>query len=284
MLSVKALLTHAITALMLYHCSRARLGELVENRWRGASRQTPRLRERVTVTTAHSLRQRIREELRLKIIETAREQMGTRGANELSLRAIARELGMASSAVYRYFPSRDDLLTALIIDGYTAIGETVEAADARAPRDAYLDRWLAVCRALREWALANPHVYALVYGSPIPGYQAPAGTVEPATRDKIVYGRIVSDAYRAGALRLPQEQLTADLTPLADDTARLRQAVLPDVPDAVAVAALTAWAGLFGMLGLELFGHFNQVIENRSAMFDEAITNLGRMMGLSTES
>lgn len=210
--------------------------------------------------------------------------MSTRGANDLSLRAIARDLGMASSAVYRYFPSRDDLLTALIIDGYTGIGEAVEAADESLPRDAYLDRWLAVCRALRAWALANTHVYALIYGSPIPGYQAPEGTVEPATRDKVVYGRIVSDAHRAGALRLPPEQVSADLRPLVKDAARLRAAVLPGVPDAAALAALTAWAGLFGMLGLELFGHFNQVIEDRSAMFDQAITNLGRLMGLPTES
>ena len=110
---------------------------------------------------------------------------------------------MASSAIYRYFPSRDDLLTALIIDGYNAVGEAVENADAAVPREDHGGRWLAVCHAVRDWALAHPHEYALLYGSPVPGYQAPADTVPAAIRDTLVYGRIVSDAHRAGSLTPP---------------------------------------------------------------------------------
>lgn len=231
------------------------------------------------VTSARTLRERVREEVRQEIVEVARSQLGTRGADGLSLRAIARDLDMVSSAVYRYFPSRDDLLTELIIDGYTSIAQVVAAADENRPREDYFGRWVAVCRSLREWAVANPHVYALVYGSPVPGYQAPEGTVEPATRDKLVYGRIVSDAHRAGALQPPDAP--ADPGALTEDARRLRQAAIPDVPDEAAIAALTAWAGLFGMLSLELFGHFNQVIENRAVVFDQAVANLGRMMGLA---
>ena len=107
---------------------------------------------------------------------------------------------MVSSAIYRYFPSRDDLLTALIIEGYDAIGEAAEKADAAWPPDDHAGRWLAVCRAVRDWALAHPHEYALVYGSPVPGYQAPQQTIAPAARAATVYGKIISDAYRAGAL------------------------------------------------------------------------------------
>jgi len=232
------------------------------------------------LASAHTLRQRIKEELRDEITRLARVQLATEGAGSLSLRAIARDLEMAPSAVYRYFPSRDDLLTALIIDGYTAIAEAVEQADAALPREDYPGRWLAVCRALRTWALAHPHEYALVYGSPVPGYQAPDGTVAPATRDKIAYGRIVSDACRAGALR-PPENLPAGTASFAPDAERLRAAVMPDVPDDVVIAALTAWSGMFGMLNLELFGHFNYVIDDRATLFDQAMAGLGRMMGLA---
>jgi AcrR family transcriptional regulator len=233
------------------------------------------------LASANTLRQRIKEELRDEITRLARAQLATAGAGALSLRAIARDLGMASSAVYRYFPSRDDLLTALIIDGYTAIAEAVEKADAALPRDDYPGRWLAVGRALRAWALANPYEYALVYGSPVPGYQAPDGTVAPAVRDKLVYGRIVSDAYRAGALQ-PPETSSTDIESFAPDAERLRAAVLPDVPDSVVIAALSAWSGMFGMLNLELFGHFNYVIDDRATLFEQAMMNLGRMLGLAS--
>src|SRR3954466_2411468 len=93
--------------------------------------------------------------------EAARRQLAEVGAAALSLRAVARELGMASSALYRYFPSRDDLLTRLIVDGYDALGAAAESADdpAATPRE----RWLAVCRAVRAWARAHPHEYALLY-------------------------------------------------------------------------------------------------------------------------
>src|SRR5205823_7659417 len=124
------------------------------------------------VNASRTARERVRAELVREITEIARRQLATEGAAGLSLRAVAREMGMVSSAIYRYFPSRDDLLTTLIIDGYNAIGGTVEKAEAACPREDHGGRWFATCRAVREWALAHPHEYALVYGSPVPGYRA----------------------------------------------------------------------------------------------------------------
>src|SRR2546430_11373168 len=123
-----------------------------------------------------------RAELTREIPETARGHLATGGAAGLSLRAVAREMGMASSAVYRYFPRRDDLLTALIIDGYNAIGGAVEQADGACRRDDHHGRWLAACRAVRDWALAHPHEYSLVYGSPGPRVPAPGQTNGPPPR------------------------------------------------------------------------------------------------------
>ncbi|HYN71238.1 MAG TPA: TetR/AcrR family transcriptional regulator, partial [Nakamurella sp.] len=123
-----------------------------------------------------------RRELTQAITAEARQQIAEHGADGLSLRAIARELGMASSALYRYFPSRDDLLTALIIEAYTALGDAIEAADARVDPSDVTRRWLAMCRTVRAWAWRQPHEYALLYGSPVPGYRAPADTIDPAAR------------------------------------------------------------------------------------------------------
>jgi AcrR family transcriptional regulator len=177
------------------------------------------------VNASRSARERVRAELIREITEIARRQLATGGAAGLSLRAVAREMGMVSSAIYRYFPSRDDLLTALIIDGYNAVGVAVEKAGAACRRDDYPGRWLAGCQAVRCWALAHPHEYALVYGSPVPGYRAPEQTIGPASRAAAVFGKIVSDAYGAGAMTEP-----AACPPLPEsfqpDAARLRDAVL----------------------------------------------------------
>ena len=144
-------------------------------------------------------RERARAEITGEILATAREHLARDGAAALSLRAIARDLGMVSSAVYRYVPNRDALLTMLIIDAYDTVGAQVEQAAAACPRADYLGRFLATCRALRAWALANPHEYALIYGSPVPGYAAPVDTIAPASRVPIVLLSILFDLTADGA-------------------------------------------------------------------------------------
>src|SRR5947208_2693040 len=101
------------------------------------------------MSTAHGARARARIEVTAAIKEEARRQLAAEGAAKLSLRAVARELGMASSALYRYFPSRDDLLTALIIDAYDSVGEAAEAAHTAAADAGPVQRWTTVCEAVR---------------------------------------------------------------------------------------------------------------------------------------
>ena len=232
------------------------------------------------MNASRTARERVRAELIREITEIARRQLATEGAAGLSLRAVAREMGMVSSAIYRYFPSRDDLLTALIIDGYNAVGAAVEKAEAAWPPQDYAGRWLAACRAVRNWALAHPHEYALVYGSPVPGYEAPEQTIGPASRAAAVFGKIIGDAYRAGAgadlpgLVVP---VPASFTP---DAARLRDAILEGAPDHIAATALVAWSGLFGLVSFELFGQFENVVTDRAAFFDHAAACLGRLTGV----
>jgi len=224
-------------------------------------------------------RERVRAEITRDITDIARARLAAEGAAAVSLRAVARDMGMVSSAVYRYFGSRDELLAVLIIDGYNAIGEAVEDADARCRRGDYPGRWLAACRAARGWALAHAHEYALIYGSPVPGYRAPADTIAPAARSAAVFGRLISDAWEAGQLTPPPGGRTGPGS-LAGDAARLRDSVLPGVPDDVAIGALTAWAGVFGVISFELSGKFTNVVTDTAAYFDRAAGDFGRLIGL----
>ncbi|MEU0483683.1 TetR/AcrR family transcriptional regulator [Streptosporangium sp. NPDC006013] len=230
------------------------------------------------MSSSLTARERVRAELTREIADVARRQLAVDGASGLSLRAVAREMGMASSAIYRYFPSKDDLLTALIIDGYNALGEAVENADAAVPHTDHAGRWMAVCHAVRDWALAHPHEYALLYGSPVPGYQAPQDTVPAAIRDTVVYGRIVSDAHRAGTLNPPGDHPPVPPS-FREDAARLRE-LIPDVPDDVIVRSLITWTGLFGWISFELFGQFNNAILERAAAFDHTMRCQARTLGL----
>ena len=228
--------------------------------------------------TAASIRARVRAEMIEEIKAVARRHLAAEGAN-LSLRAVAREVGMVSSAVYRYFPSRDELLTALIIDAYDSMGETGEAADAAVTdRGDLLGRWLAVTHALRAWALARPHEYALLYGSPVPGYAAPEDTIGPASRPVVVMGAILSDAYAAG---LSGDEDTAELPPaLRAELRRVADLVAAGVSEAVVARAMIAWTEVFGAISFDLFGRLNNVIDERDAWFDHQMRAMAAFIGI----
>lgn len=221
--------------------------------------------------SAAGARARVRAELTREIAEVARRHLASAGAAALSLRAVARELGMASSAVYRYFPSRDDLLTALIVDAYDAIGEAAERAEAAVPRDDPRARWHTACTAARDWAVAHPHEYALIYGSPVPGYAAPKATLAPAARVALVLARIVTDA--SGSLVPPTG-------PAAGATLDPSVLEFLDLPPDVAARAVHAWSGVYGLISFELFGHTHNVVTDHGAFFDAAVDQLATLVGL----
>jgi AcrR family transcriptional regulator len=214
-----------------------------------------------------------------EIREEARRQLAVTGASGLSLRAVARELGMASSALYRYFPSRDDLLTALILDAYSALADEVEQARAQRSADDDLGRWRAVCHAVRAWALAHPHEYALIYGSPVPGYTAPTATVAPASRISLALLHVVRDAWTAGRLKAPGDSppppaLAAELDHLAG------AADLADLPASVVVHTLAGLTQLFGWVSFELFGQFAGAFNDAGTVFAAVVDRLGEIVGL----
>jgi AcrR family transcriptional regulator len=227
---------------------------------------------------AASIRARVRAEMIDEIKASARRHLATDGAN-LSLRAVARDMGMVSSALYRYFASRDDLLTALIIDAYNAVGDAAESGDAAvADRADLLGRFLGCCHAVRRWALAHPAEYALIYGSPVPGYAAPRDTVVAAARTPAVLLAVLADGFASGAVADPGP---ADLAePVRADLARAVPEIAPGLPEAVLARGTIGWIHLFGVLSFELFGQFNNVIEAREAYFDYQMRRVAGLIGL----
>jgi AcrR family transcriptional regulator len=229
------------------------------------------------VPTFATARERARAQITTEILEEAGRQLASEGAAALSLRAVARQLGMASSALYRYFPSRDELLTALIIEAYDGLGERAESADAGCRADDFGERWRTVCRAVRGWARDNPHQYALVYGSPVPGYIAPERTIGPASRITRVLVGILRDAGAAGLL------VTTGRHPSGaaweHEGTRLANEAMPGMPPDAVARALVAWTQLFGLVSFELFGHLVGVADP-DLLFDEAVAQVGAFLGL----
>ena len=202
------------------------------------------------------------------ITAEGRRQLARDGAAGLSVRSVARELDMASSAIYRYVASRDELLTLLIVAGYDRLGAVLERAGAELGGRA---QWLARGEALRDWAHANPHEYALLYGSPVPGYAAPQDTIDPATR---VYAALAEPFRGASISGRPVEGA------LLADGAAIVETLGLDVSPAGGVALVQTWAGLFGLVSLELFGHTNNVITDHAAFFGHHLEALADDVGL----
>ena len=216
-------------------------------------------------STTQGARALARAQITYDIKAIGRQHLADYGAAALSLRAVARDAGMVSSAVYRYFPSRDDLLTALIVDAYDAVGAVAEQALDATRRRSTSSRWVAIGTDFLAWARANQHEYALLYGSPVPGYAAPSDTISPATRVPFALLALLADGVERGEIHTATEIPTPRT--VHADFAAVRSATAMDIPDGVLSRGLIAWAQLLGTIGLELFGHLHNVIHDDDAFF-----------------
>jgi AcrR family transcriptional regulator len=214
-------------------------------------------------------RQESRERIEREIIEIGRRHLVTEGAAGLSVRAIARDLGMVSSAVYRYVRSRDDLLTLLLIDAYTELADAVDRAQ-QSTTDDWTDRIVAIARAARQWAVDQPACWALLYGSPVPGYQAPAEmTVGPGTRVVGAVFDAVASGIAAGAVVVPNVQV---VQVMSSDFDRIREEFGFAAGDATVLKCFLLWAALVGAISLEVFGQYGaDTLTDPSVVFDGQI-------------
>lgn len=211
-------------------------------------------------------RQDARDRTEARIIELGRRHLSTEGAAGLSLRAIARDLGMVSSAVYRYVASRDDLLTLLLVDAYTDLADAVDRARATAGDD-WRAQLLQIAHAARDWAIDQPARWALLYGSPVPGYHAPADrTVGPGTRVVAAVFEAVASGIAAGDVVATSIAVSE---PLSSDFGRLRAEYAFPGDDGAVAKCFMLWAGLIGAISLDVFGQYGaDTLTDPRAVFD----------------
>jgi AcrR family transcriptional regulator len=226
-----------------------------------------------------------RERLRLatvaEIKTVARAQMAAEGTASVTLRAIAREMGMTPSALYRYFGSRDELVTALVTDAYDALADAMEAAVAQVAAGRHAERLLAAFAAFHRWGLKNPTEFALVFGSPIPGYQAPETTRPAGERYTGLLLRLLADAHGAGVLRLERVDVHVPAALERQLVAfRARQGVA-DLPVPVLAFALSSWVRLHGVVALEVFGHLRPAVGDGAPLFEHEVEAIMRQGGLT---
>jgi AcrR family transcriptional regulator len=210
-----------------------------------------------------------RERIEAQIIELGRRHLVEHGATGLSLRAIARDLGMVSSAVYRYVSSRDELLTLLLVDAYSDLADTVDRARDAVP-DVWSDDVIAIAQAVRGWAVGHPARWALLYGSPVPGYHAPAErTVGPGTRVIGALFDAVAAGIKTGDIMLTNRPAPQ---PVSADFERLRREFGFPGDDPVLAKCFAIWAGVVGAISLEVFGQYgDDTLSDPAAVFDAQV-------------
>jgi len=190
------------------------------------------------------------------IKETAWQQIAGEGAAALSLRAIARKLNITAPAIYNYFPSRDDLVTALIVDAFTSLGDSQKDSIKSTPTNKPQASLFTLGLSYRDWALTYPQRYQLIFGTPIPGYEAPADITLPAAAWALIpLMETLQALYDAGKLRI--ENL-AKLTPALKSMLRAWQEFVresgTEVHIEVLYLAFVIWSRVHGLVTLEL-GH-----------------------------
>ncbi|GHG49221.1 TetR-like C-terminal domain-containing protein [Streptomyces griseocarneus] len=200
---------------------------------------------------------------------------------DLDLGAVAGASGIELARLREHFPDEEALLTALILDAYNAMSDSAEAGAARAAAAGagLLERWVAVCAGVRDWALAHPDEYALIWGQPVPGYSAPPETMAAGARTVLALIAILRDAQKEG--RLTEH---ADGAPLSEGMLRnaesLAAGLLEGLPHSTIARMLVIWTQLHGMVGFEVYGHIAGVAADPAAFFEHAAASMGEFVGL----
>ncbi|MGW1774852.1 TetR/AcrR family transcriptional regulator [Streptomyces sp. NPDC002104] len=226
-------------------------------------------------------RERLRAETTAEIKKVALELMAAGGPDAITLRAIAREMGMTANAIYGYFATRDDLVTTLINTVYTALADTVDAAWDAAPAQDPAARIQAWARAFRNWALANPEGFRLVYGDPVPGYRPPEGGAAPEAAHRVCTGitALAAAAWPHAEARYRDSDFEwSDFDPGL--LAKVRPA-FPELPPAGVALALRIWSHLHGLVSLEVYGHLQAQALSPEKLFHEELAQLVRSLDIT---
>ncbi|MGY1989152.1 TetR/AcrR family transcriptional regulator [Mycolicibacterium fortuitum] len=227
--------------------------------------------------------QQRREETTDEIKRRSREQIARNGVGGLSLRAVARDMRISSAAIYRYFPSHADVVTALCVDSYHDLADAMCTARVDTQTHPPAEQMWAVFDSVRRWALAHPNDFALIFGTPMPGYHAPEGnTTSAAAR---IAGTILAtyvDAAAAGTVDLSVVEIPADSSP--GDLAALLTVPRADVPPEIAAGAFGGWISVVGFISTELWGNMSRIMGTTDGMFCAFLRTVLRGMGFKSDA
>ena len=213
------------------------------------------------------MRERYRAQVRHEVKEAALRQLAESGPAAVSVSAIGKQLGVSGPALYRYFTSRDELLTELVIDAYHDLADALRAAISHAPGQEPRARLEAMVRGYRSWALAEPHRYRLLFGPPLPGYDAHAQQLVDASQAAM--------NQLLGVLReLGDHSAAPPPRPLAAQLSAWAQAHVPGIDPATALRAVLVWSRLHGLVSLEIAGNFASMGVDPDQVFEAQLATL----------
>ncbi|HEX2995618.1 MAG TPA: TetR/AcrR family transcriptional regulator [Anaerolineales bacterium] len=223
-------------------------------------------------------RERLRNATLDEIKTTAWQQIAEHGAAGLSLREIARRMGVSTPALYRYYPDRDALVTALIIDAFASFAEWLESERDKILPDDHAGRFRALGMAYRQWAITYPQRYNLIFVTPIPGYRIPPEAETVGQRAFMVVVDILASAYAAGKLRISAEFIKLPKAMLGYLKSMFKERSIPYPPE-VFCLAIVAWNQIHGAISLELHGILDSMLNgHKEAFFEHQIHETMRQL------
>ena len=225
-------------------------------------------------------RERLRAATKKELIEAARRLLSEEGLEAITLRAIARDLGMTPPSIYHYFSNLEDLISHMVSGIYADVTDHVQAAARSYERPN--ESLFASARAFRSWAMDNPREYALIFGTPIPGFDVHEDTATSAS------GRRFGETF----LRLFLQLLESDALPVVPDSeidpalrdqleSYRRNLGVDDLPLGVLFAMVKCWERLQGCVSLEAFGHFRFVLQDAEPLFEDMLSEISRLWGIA---
>lgn len=216
---------------------------------------------------------------RQEIITVAWKQIAENGASALSLRAIARAMEMTAPAIYRYFPDRDALVTDLIVEAFSSLGEALQAGKESIPAGDHAGRLTATGIAYRAWAVAYPQRYELIFGTPLPGYEAPSEVTMPAAAQSLnVLIKVLDDAIQDGKLPIPEPTLASGELQLEIDAWRTQ--VSSRAHPYAHYLALGIWSRVHGLVSLEIGHQFPPSLTSLESLYRQEIHALMQQISI----
>lgn len=226
-----------------------------------------------------SRRDRVRAETTAEIKQTARQILVAQGPEAVTLRAIAREMGMTAPALYRYFGSHEDLIRHVVGDIFSEIGAGIAAA-IDAAGDGMTGKMIAACREFRRWGLSHKAEFGLLFGTPLPTLEAAHDDVvaECAGKFSGVFFALFYELWRKQPFPIPADD---EIDPgLRAQLASYQEALGADLPLGAGLTFLRCWVRLYGMVSLEVFGHLHFALEDSAPMFEITLAELARLVNL----